>query len=143
LLEIYLGSAKRGGHLPHILLIGGSRENSAAVANLIARQLNLSFQEISSERAVKLGQLAATFIGMERAGILFVSDLDNFTQGAEKTLRNAMEESYVPIKIEEWGVIRDEEIQLLSFTVIGSISNNPKVVTSWNKRFPIQLYLAH
>jgi hypothetical protein len=42
LIEMHLASAKRGGHLPHILLIGGSRNNSTTVVTLLARYLNLS-----------------------------------------------------------------------------------------------------
>lgn len=142
-LQRYLAqSIKSGQPLPHLLLVGGSAADGLTVATTLARQLKVTLKTISSETAGRPGRLSESLISLKRRGILFVSNIENLSAMSEEILRSAIEQSYVAIKIEEWGVVRDKEVGLIPFTVIASTPRESAVSGVLNKYFTIRLHLS-
>jgi Holliday junction resolvasome RuvABC ATP-dependent DNA helicase subunit len=85
--------------------------------------------------------MAAHLIGLDR-GILFLDEIDKLELGAGEILHCAIIEGYVPIVLEEWGTVRDKEIELSPFTVIAASSHVELVAERVGKLFANELYLV-
>jgi Holliday junction DNA helicase RuvB len=141
-LEQYLMRAQKSGNpLPHLLLIGGLGESSLAVATTLARHLWVSLRRISINQVTRPCDMAANLIQLDRS-IVFINAVEKLKLNVKEMLCSAMRESYVPITIEEWGVVRDKEIELRPFTVIASTSREDAVIGPLNDQFAIRVYLV-
>lgn len=85
--------------------------------------------------------MAANLIQLDRS-IVFINAVEKLKLNVKEMLCSAMRESYVPITIEEWGVVRDKEIELRPFTVIASTSREDAVIGPLNDQFAIRVYLV-
>jgi hypothetical protein len=87
--------------------------------------------------------LAQSLVGLGRNGIIFLERLEACNVYAVGVLRCALgNESFVPITIDEWGVVRDEEVELEPFTMIAWSSYPEGIPTDLLQHFEIQLDLC-
>jgi Holliday junction resolvasome RuvABC ATP-dependent DNA helicase subunit len=140
MLEQALLRAQHGeAHLPHVLLIGGSARNRAAVCGAICKQLALELNEIPFGQMRTCDHLAAQLI-VSNSRVFFMDWIEMLSCKLRETLRLALKENYVPIVI-EWGILRNAEVELRPFTMIAGVETEAQLPERFVSEFPVKLYL--
>jgi Holliday junction resolvasome RuvABC ATP-dependent DNA helicase subunit len=141
MLEQVLLRARHGeAQLPHILLIGSSARDRAAVSGTICNKLRLAAIEITCSQLRTCDHLAAQLI-VSNSRVFFMDWIERLSCKLGETLRLALKENYVPIVIEEWGILRNAEAELRPFTMIAGVETEAQLPERFVSEFPVKLYL--
>ena len=73
--------------------------------------------------------------------IFFMDCIEKLPLKLQKILSVAMKEHYVPIVIEEWGILRDAEVDLHPFTMIAGLEDEILLPSRLTFGFPVRLHL--
>ena len=142
MLEKLISNATASGEpLPHVLLLGGEPQTRMAVATFLAHQCRADFRIASDISRKTSAGMASQFIGLKH-GILFLDALEKLTAEVEDVLRSALINGNVLIKIEEWGVVRQQEIELSPFTLVATTSHERIISPDLLQLFQIQLHVG-
>ena len=75
-LQVYIDSAKaRGDALDHVLFVGPPGLGKTTLAQIVARELGVSFRSTSGPVIAKAGDLAAQLTNLEERDVLFIDEI--------------------------------------------------------------------
>jgi Holliday junction DNA helicase RuvB len=141
-LRVFIAAAQqRGEALDHVLLAGPPGLGKTTLAQIIAREMGVSFRATSGPVIQRAGDLAALLTNLEARDVLFIDEIHRLTPAVEEILYPAMEDFQLDLIIGEGPAARSVRIDLPPFTLIGATTRSGLITTPLRERFGIPMRL--
>ncbi|MDP3338836.1 Holliday junction branch migration DNA helicase RuvB [Frigidibacter sp.] len=137
-LRVFIESAKmRGEAMDHTLFHGPPGLGKTTLAQIMARELGVSFRMTSGPVIAKAGDLAAILTNLEARDVLFIDEIHRLNPAVEEILYPAMEDFELDLVIGEGPAARTVRIELQPFTLVGATTRLGLLTTPLRDRFGI------
>jgi Holliday junction DNA helicase RuvB len=141
-LEIAIQAAKsRGEALDHVLLYGPPGLGKTTLANIIANELGVPFQQTSGPTLQIKGDLTAILTNVRERQVLFIDEVHRLQPALEELLYSALEDYKLDIIIGQGPAARTHTIEVRPFTFIGATTRAGLLSAPLRSRFGIVLRL--
>ncbi len=141
-LAVFLQSARqRGEAMDHTLFHGPPGLGKTTLAQIMARELGVSFRMTSGPVLAKAGDLAAILTNLEARDVLFIDEIHRLNPAVEEVLYPAMEDFELDLVIGEGPAARTVRIELQPFTLVGATTRLGLLTTPLRDRFGIPVRL--
>jgi Holliday junction DNA helicase RuvB len=142
-LRVFIAAAQgRAEALDHVLLAGPPGLGKTTLAQIIARELGVSFRATSGPVIQRAGDLAALLTNLEARDVLFIDEIHRLAPAVEEILYPAMEDFQLDLIIGEGPAARSVRIDLPPFTLIAATTRSGLITRPLRERFGIPLRLA-
>lgn len=137
-LRVFIESAKiRGKAMDHTLFHGPPGLGKTTLAQIMARELGVSFRMTSGPVLARAGDLAAILTNLESRDVLFIDEIHRMNPAVEEILYPAMEDFELDLVIGEGPAARTVRIELQPFTLVGATTRLGLLTTPLRDRFGI------
>jgi Holliday junction DNA helicase RuvB len=141
-LKVFIAAARsRGEALDHVLFFGPPGLGKTTLAQIVARELGVSFRATSGPVIARAGDLAALLTNLQPRDVLFIDEIHRLNPAVEEILYPAMEDYQLDLIIGEGPAARSVRIDLPPFTLIGATTRSGLITTPLRERFGIPLRL--
>jgi holliday junction DNA helicase RuvB len=141
-LEVAIQAAKsRGEALDHVLLYGPPGLGKTTLANIIANELGVPFQQTSGPTLQIKGDLTAILTNLRERQVLFIDEVHRLQPALEELLYSALEDYKLDIIIGQGPSARTHTIEVRPFTFIGATTRAGLLTAPLRSRFGIVLRL--
>ena len=141
-LKVFIDAAKsRGEALDHVLLFGPPGLGKTTLAQIVARELGVSFRATAGPILAKAGDLAAILTNLEPNDVLFIDEVHRLPAAVEEILYPAMEDHVLDLIIGEGPSARSVRIDLAPFTLVAATTRAGLLATPLRDRFGIPMRL--
>ncbi|MDP8916213.1 MAG: Holliday junction branch migration DNA helicase RuvB, partial [Pseudomonadota bacterium] len=141
-LKVFIEAARgRGEALDHVLLFGPPGLGKTTLAQIIARELGVSFRATSGPVLAKAGDLAAMLTNLEPRDVLFIDEIHRLAPIVEEILYPAMEDGVLDLVIGEGPSARSVRIDIAPFTLVAATTRAGLLANPLRDRFGIPLRL--
>jgi len=141
-LAVFIAAARgRSEALDHVLLSGPPGLGKTSLAQIIARELGVTFRATSGPVLAKAGDLAAILTNLEPRDVLFIDEIHRLAPAVEEILYPAMEDHALDIMIGEGPSARSIRIDLAPFTLVAATTRAGLLATPLRDRFGIPVRL--
>ncbi|MFN7184830.1 MAG: Holliday junction branch migration DNA helicase RuvB [Alphaproteobacteria bacterium] len=141
-LRVFIAAARdRGEALDHSLLYGPPGLGKTTLAQIIARELGVSFRATSGPLLTRAGDLAAILTNLQANDVLFIDEIHRLNAAVEEVLYPAMEDYKLDVIIGEGPSARTVRIDLPPFTLVGATTRLGLLTGPLRDRFGIPLKL--
>ena len=137
-LRVFIESARRRGEaMDHTLFHGPPGLGKTTLAQIMARELGVSFKMTSGPVLARAGDLAAILTNLEARDVLFIDEIHRMNPAVEEVLYPAMEDFELDLMIGEGPAARTVRIELQPFTLVGATTRLGLLTTPLRDRFGI------
>lgn len=137
-LRVFIESAKmRSEAMDHTLFFGPPGLGKTTLAQIMARELGVSFRMTSGPVLAKAGDLAAILTNLETRDVLFIDEIHRLNPAVEEVLYPALEDFELDLVIGEGPAARTVRIDLQPFTLVGATTRLGRLTTPLRDRFGI------
>jgi len=137
-LNIFLAAAKkRREPLEHILLYGPPGLGKTTLANIIAREMNVSIKTTSGPAIERVGDLGSILTNMQDGDILFIDEIHRLNKSVEEVLYPAMEDHKLDLVVGKGPSAQALQIDLPKFTLIGATTRIGTLTGPLRDRFGV------
>ena len=141
-MKVFIAAARsRGEALDHVLFFGPPGLGKTTLAQIVARELGVSFRATSGPVIARAGDLAALLTNLQPRDVLFIDEIHRLNPAVEEILYPAMEDFQLDLIIGEGPAARSVRIDLPPFTLIGATTRSGLITTPLRERFGIPLRL--
>ncbi len=141
-LRVYIDAARnRGEALDHVLLFGPPGLGKTTLAQIVSRELGVSFRATSGPVIARAGDLAAVLTNLQPRDVLFIDEIHRLNPAVEEILYPAMEDYQLDLIIGEGPAARSVRIDLPPFTLVGATTRSGLITNPLRERFGIPLRL--
>jgi Holliday junction DNA helicase RuvB len=141
-LAIFIAAARgRGEALDHVLFHGPPGLGKTTLAQIVARELGVSFRATSGPVIVRAGDLAALLTNLQPRDVLFIDEIHRLNPAVEEILYPAMEDFQLDLIIGEGPAARSVKIDLAKFTLVGATTRAGLLTNPLRDRFGIPIRL--
>ncbi len=141
-LGVFIQAAKvRGQALDHVLFYGPPGLGKTTLAQIVARELGVSFRATSGPVIARAGDLAALLTNLQPHDVLFIDEIHRLNPAVEEILYPAMEDYQLDLMIGEGPGARSVRIDLPPFTLVGATTRSGLITRPLRERFGIPLRL--
>src|SRR5271169_1432581 len=141
-LKVFIEAARaRKEALDHVLLVGPPGLGKTTLAQIVARELGVSFRATSGPVIAKAGDLAALLTNLEDRDVLFIDEIHRLSPAVEEVLYPAMEDFQLDLIIGEGPAARSVKIELAKFTLVGATTRAGLLTNPLRDRFGIPIRL--
>src|SRR6516162_4981797 len=141
-LEIAIQAARsRGEALDHVLLYGPPGLGKTTLANIIANELGVAFQQTSGPTLQIKGDLTAILTNVRDRQVLFIDEVHRLQPALEELLYSALEDYKLDIIIGQGPSARTHTIDVKPFTFVGATTRAGLLSAPLRSRFGILLRL--
>jgi Holliday junction DNA helicase RuvB len=101
-LRVFIQAAKaRGEALDHVLFVGPPGLGKTTLAQIVAKELGVSFRATSGPVIARAGDLAALLTNLQPMDVLFIDEIHRLSPAVEEILYPAMEDYALDLIIGE------------------------------------------
>ncbi len=141
-LRVFIKAANaRNEPLDHVLFHGPPGLGKTTLAQIVAREMGVSFRTTSGPVIARAGDLAALLTNLEPRDVLFIDEIHRLAPAVEEILYPAIEDFKLDLIIGEGPAARSVRIDLAPFTLIGATTRSGLITTPLRERFGIPLRL--
>ena len=141
-LSIALEAARnRGEALDHVLLSGPPGLGKTTLANIIANELGVGFQQTSGPAIQIQGDLTAILTNLKKHQVLFLDEIHRLQPALQEKLYTALEDYKLDIIIGQGPAARTHVMDLNPFTFIAATTRPGLLASPLLARFGILLRL--
>jgi Holliday junction DNA helicase RuvB len=141
-LSVFIAAARaRKEALDHVLFVGPPGLGKTTLAQIVARELGVSFRATSGPVIAKAGDLAALLTNLEERDVLFIDEIHRLNPAVEEILYPAMEDYQLDLIIGEGPAARSVKIDLVRFTLVGATTRAGLLTNPLRDRFGIPIRL--
>src|SRR4051812_16016705 len=141
-LRVFIEAAKsRREALDHVLFFGPPGLGKTTLAQIVARELGVSFRATSGPVIQRAGDLAALLTNLQPRDVLFIDEIHRLAPAVEEILYPAMEDFQLDLIIGEGPGARSIRIDLPPFTLVGATTRSGLITRPLRERFGIPLRL--
>jgi Holliday junction DNA helicase RuvB len=141
-LSVFIEAARsRQEALDHVLFVGPPGLGKTTLAQIVARELGVSFRATSGPVIAKAGDLAALLTNLEPRDVLFIDEIHRLNPAVEEILYPAMEDFQLDLIIGEGPAARSVKIDLSPFTLVGATTRAGLLTNPLRDRFGIPVRL--
>ena len=139
-LSIFIQAASsRAEPLDHTIFYGPPGLGKTTLAQIVARELGVSFRPTSGPVLAKAGDLAALLTNLQPRDVLFIDEIHRLHPAVEEILYPAMEDYQLDLIIGEGPAARSIRIDLPPFTLVGATTRTGLITAPLRDRFGIPL----
>lgn len=143
-LGIFVESARRRSvALDHTLFYGPPGLGKTTLAQIVSRELGVSFRLTSGPVLAKPGDLAAILTNLGDRDVLFIDEIHRLNPIVEEILYPALEDYALDLVIGSGPAARTVRIELKPFTLIGATTRLGVLTTPLRDRFGIPSRLEY
>ena len=137
-LKVFIQAAlQRGEAMDHTLFYGPPGLGKTTLAQIMSRELGVSFRMTSGPVLAKAGDLAAILTNLEARDVLFIDEIHRLNPVVEEVLYPALEDFELDLVIGEGPAARTVRIELQPFTLVGATTRLGLLTTPLRDRFGI------
>ena len=137
-LKVFIQAARqRGEAMDHTLFYGPPGLGKTTLAQIMSRELGVSFRMTSGPVLAKAGDLAAILTNLEARDVLFIDEIHRLNPVVEEVLYPALEDFELDLVIGEGPAARTVRIELQPFTLVGATTRLGLLTTPLRDRFGI------
>ncbi len=141
-LAVFIEAARsRRDALDHVLFVGPPGLGKTTLAQIVARELGVSFRATSGPVIAKAGDLAALLTNLEDRDVLFIDEIHRLNPAVEEILYPAMEDFQLDLIIGAGPAARSVKIDLARFTLVGATTRAGLLTNPLRDRFGIPVRL--
>ena len=141
-LSIALEAARaRGEALDHVLLSGPPGLGKTTLANIIANELGVGFQQTSGPALQIQGDLTAILSNIKDRQVLFLDEVHRLQPVLQEKLYTALEDYRLDIMIGQGPAARTFELDIKPFTFVAATTRPGSLAKPMRARFGILLRL--
>lgn len=123
---------KRKSHIGHILFSWPSGFGKTTMANIIAKQSNVTIKAVTGYAITKPAEIISILNSLQTGDILFIDEIHRLKPNIEEVLYIAMEDFVIDMVMPEWGNVR---IPINPFTLIGATTKSELLSQPIKNRF--------
>ncbi len=139
-LSVFIQAARsRNEALDHTIFFGPPGLGKTTLAQIVSRELGVSFRATSGPVLAKAGDLAALLTNLQPRDVLFIDEIHRLHPAVEEILYPAMEDFQLDLIIGEGPAARSIRIDLPPFTLVGATTRTGLITTPLRERFGIPL----
>ncbi len=131
----------RGEAMDHVLLYGPPGLGKTTLANIIANELAVAFQQTSGPILQIKGDLTAILTNLQARQVLFIDEVHRLQPALEEILYSALEDYKLDIIIGQGPSARTHTMDVQPFTFIGATTRAGLLSAPLRSRFGIMLRL--
>jgi holliday junction DNA helicase RuvB len=141
-LAIAIEAARsRGEAMDHVLLYGPPGLGKTTLANIIANELGVAFQQTSGPTLQIKGDLTAILTNLQSKQVLFIDEVHRLQPALEEILYSALEDYKLDIIIGQGPSARTHTMEVQPFTFVGATTRAGLLSAPLRSRFGIMLRL--
>jgi holliday junction DNA helicase RuvB len=141
-LAIAIEAARsRGEAMDHVLLYGPPGLGKTTLANIIANELGVAFQQTSGPTLQIKGDLTAILTNLRAKQVLFIDEVHRLQPALEEILYSALEDYKLDIIIGQGPSARTHTMDVQPFTFVGATTRAGLLSAPLRSRFGIMLRL--
>jgi Holliday junction DNA helicase RuvB len=131
----------RGEAMDHVLLYGPPGLGKTTLANIIANELGVAFQQTSGPTLQIKGDLTAILTNLQERQVLFIDEVHRLQPALEEILYSALEDYKLDIIIGQGPSARTHTMDVKPFTFVGATTRAGLLSAPLRSRFGIMLRL--
>ncbi len=131
----------RGEAMDHVLLYGPPGLGKTTLANIIANELAVAFQQTSGPALEIKGELTAILTNLQERQVLFIDEVHRLQPALEEILYSALEDYKLDIIIGQGPSARTHTLAVQPFTFVGATTRAGLLSAPLRSRFGIMLRL--
>lgn len=133
----------RGEALDHVLLAGPPGLGKTSLAQIIAAELGVPFQQTAGPALERKADVASLLTALEERAVFFVDEIHRLPRALEETFYPAMEDHHLPVTLGQGAGARVVTLPLPPFTLVGATTRISLLSKPLLDRFGIQHRLDH
>ena len=135
-LDILIQAAKkRNEQIEHVLLYGPAGLGKTTLANIIAKEMNVSIKVTSGPAIERVGDFGSILTNLQDGDVLFIDEIHRLNKSIEEVLYPAMEDYKLDIIIGKGPSARTIQLDLPKFTLIGATTKLGSLTNPLRNRF--------
>jgi len=131
----------RGEAMDHVLLYGPPGLGKTTLANIIANELGVAYQQTSGPTLQIKGDLTAILTNLQAKQVLFIDEVHRLQPALEEILYSALEDYKLDIIIGQGPSARTHTMDVQPFTFVGATTRAGLLSAPLRSRFGIMLRL--